>query len=108
MNSGKIADFGSSMTPNVEMMLNTGIENIIATPFVNGTYGAAATIGVPIIEGADYMEVHPLGRVEWIKFYSRLFDKRELGDSLFNSTCKRYNYLKELVLSAKKRRIPRL
>lgn len=106
MNSGKIADFGSSMTPNVEMMLNTGIENIIATPFVNGTYGAAATIGVPIIEGADYMEVHPLGRVEWIKFYSRLFDKRELGDSLFNSTCKRYNYLKELVLSAKKTENP--
>ena len=72
MKDGKIVDFGSSMTPNVEMMLNEGIEAIIATPFVNGTYGAAATIGVPIIEGADYMEMHPLGRTEWIKFYSRL------------------------------------
>ena len=99
MSYGKIVDFGSSMTPNVEMMLKEGVEAIIATPFVNGTYGAAATIGVPIIEGADYMEVHPLGRTEWIKFYSRLFNKKELGDSLFNETCKRYDYLKNMVSS---------
>lgn len=106
MKDGKIVDFGSSMTPNVEMMLNEGIEVIIATPFVNGTYGAAATIGVPIIEGADYMEMHPLGRTEWIKFYSRLFDKRRLGDSLFSATCERYNYLKELVTSAQRMEKP--
>lgn len=106
MKDGKIVDFGSSMTPNVEMMLNEGIEVIIATPFVNGTYGAAATIGVPIIEGADYMEMHPLGRTEWIKFYSRLFDKRRLGDSLFSATCERYNYLKGLVTSAQRMEKP--
>lgn len=100
MKSGRIVDFGSSMTPNVEMMLKEGVGAIIATPFVNGSYGAAATIGVPIIEGADYMEAHPLGRAEWIKLYSRLFDKKELGDSLFNETCRRYNYLMGLVSSA--------
>lgn len=100
MKSGRIVDFGSSMTPNVEMMLKEGVGAIIATPFVNGSYGAAATIGVPIVEGADYMEAHPLGRAEWIKLYSRLFDKKDLGDSIFNETCRRYNYLMGQVSSA--------
>jgi iron complex transport system substrate-binding protein len=94
--SGSMVDLGLAISPNVELMLNTGIEYVIATPFENVDYGAVGKTGIPIIEGADYMEVTPLGRAEWIKFFGLLFSRKELADSLFAATEARYLELKNL------------
>ncbi|MDR2968610.1 MAG: ABC transporter substrate-binding protein, partial [Tannerellaceae bacterium] len=82
--------------PNVEKMIEAGTEYVIASPFQNSSYGPVEKMGIPIIEGADYMEAHPLGRTEWIRFYGLLFDKEEVADSLFRATERRYLELKEL------------
>lgn len=95
--SGKIADIGESTSPNIEKIIDLGGEVIIASPFEHSGYGAVEKIGIPIIEGADYMETHPLGRCEWIRFYGLLLGKESLADSLFSSTVDNYNNLKELV-----------
>ena len=99
--SGRIADLGEATAPNVEKMIEIGAEVIIASPFQNSSYGPVEKIGVPIIEGADYMEDLPLGRTEWIRFYGLLFQKEQLADSIFKATEQRYLELKELTKKVK-------
>ncbi len=96
LKSGAIADLGESTAPNIERMMDIGTEVIISTPFKDAGYGPAEKLGIPIVEGADYMENHPLGRVEWIRFYGALLGAEELADSIFTATCSEYNRLKEL------------
>ncbi|GHT44277.1 iron ABC transporter substrate-binding protein [Bacteroidia bacterium] len=100
---GTIADLGAATSPNVEEMMERGIECIIATPFQNAGYGTAGKVGIPIIEGADYMEPTPLGRAEWICFFGLLFNKEEKADSIFRGTEQRYLALKELAGKATSR-----
>jgi len=90
--AGHLHDLGKSTSPNIEKVIEIGTEAIIASPFDNGSYGAAGKIGIPIIECADYMEADPLGRAEWIKFLGLLTDKSERADSLFREA--EANYLK--------------
>ncbi|MDD4514001.1 ABC transporter substrate-binding protein [Massilibacteroides sp.] len=99
--NGRIADLGESVSPNVERIVDINTEVIITSPFQNMSYGAVEKLGIPIIEGADYMENSPLGRAEWIRFYGLLFDKVELADSLFKETESRYVALKEKVADIK-------
>lgn len=94
---GRIADLGMSTSPNIEKIIDLDAEMIIASPFENSGYGNAEKIGVPIVEAADYMEGHPLGRTEWVRFYGLLFGCRDRADSLFFETCSRYDSLKALV-----------
>ena len=94
---GRIANLGMSTAPNIEKIIDMDTEVIIASPFENSGYGNAEKIGVPIVEAADYMEGHPLGRTEWVRFYGLLFGCRDRADSLFFETCSRYDSLKALV-----------
>lgn len=94
--AGRIADLGGATSPNIEKMIEIGAELVIASPFQNSSYGPVEKIGIPIIEGADYMEAFPLGRTEWIRFYGLLFGKEEMADSIFKETEQAYLSLKDL------------
>lgn len=98
--AGRIADLGEATAPNVEKMIDINAEIVIASPFQNSSYGPVEKIGIPIIEGADYMESLPLGRTEWIRFYGLLLGKEAKADSLFRSTEQRYLALKEIASKA--------
>lgn len=97
---GRIADLGMATSPSVERIMEIEADVIIASPYENSGYGAAEKIGVPIVEAADYMENHPLGRAEWVKFYGILFGCADRADSLFAAVEKRYNQLKQTVSQA--------
>lgn len=103
LKSGKIADMGEATSPNIEKMIDKGVELIIASPFQNSSYGPVEKLGVPIIEGADYMEGSPLGRTEWIRFYGLLFGKSAVADSIFKDTKDRYEALRALVSDTTRR-----
>lgn len=96
LKEGRIFDLGEATSPNVEQMIECEAEVVIASPFQNSSYGPVEKLGIPIIEGADYMESLPLGRTEWLKFYGLLFDKEAVADSIFRQTEQRYLALKEL------------
>jgi ABC-type Fe3+-hydroxamate transport system, periplasmic component len=99
LKKGKITDLGQATNPNTEKIIDSNAEVIIASPFQNTGYGGVEKLGIPIVEGADYMESTPLGRAEWIRFYGLLFDKTVLADSLFRETEQRYTNLKKLTAS---------
>ena len=91
---GRIADLGVSTSPNVEKIIDIGTDLIIASPFENSGYGAAEKLGIPIVEAADYMENHPLGRTEWVLFYGLLLGRREAAEAVFSQTEAHYQTLK--------------
>lgn len=97
LRDGRIIDLGEATSPNVEKMIETGAELVIASPFQNSSYGPVEKLGIPIIEGADYMESFPLGRTEWIRFYGMLFGKEQVADSIFRDTERKYLDLKRLI-----------
>lgn len=97
--SGRIADLGEATAPDIEKMIELGAELIIASPFQNSSYGPVEKTGIPIFEGADYMESLPLGRTEWVRLYGLLFGKEQQADSIFRATEQRYLGLKTRVAS---------
>lgn len=101
--SGRITDCGMATSPNVEKIMEIGGEIIIASPFEHGGYGQVEKLGIPIFESADYMETHPLGRVEWIRVYGMLSGREAQADSLINATVENYNSLKDLAAGAVER-----
>ena len=100
---GRIADLGVSTSPNVEKIIDIGTEMIIASPFENSGYGSAEKLGIPIVEAADYMENHPLGRTEWVLFYGLLLGEREVAEQVFARTEAHYNELKAMAAQVKDR-----
>lgn len=96
LKSQEIADLGKSSSPNLEKMIDLEAEIIIASPFENVSYGAVEKTDLAIVEAADWMENHPLGRTEWIRLYGLLFGQREKADSIFYESMSKYNELKKL------------
>lgn len=89
-----IMDCGSSMQPDIERIIALHPEALLISPFENnGGYGKLDKLRIPIIETADYMEISPLGRAEWIKLYGLLLSSSK-ADSLFSAIEKEYLQLK--------------
>lgn len=104
LKDGQIVDLGSSISPNIERMIEVRPDAILASPFENsGGHGRIEQLGTPIIECADYMETSPLGRAEWVRFYGLLLGQEQLADSLFEKTRQRYQSLCDLAHTAKNR-----
>ena len=94
LKTGSIKDAGSALSPNVEIIVACKPDAIINNPYQNAGHGVVGTLGIPIIEMADYMERTPLARAEWIKFLGILYGNKTAADSIFNATVKSYTTLK--------------
>lgn len=104
---GKIRDLGSSNAVSIEQIMDLQPDLLMPSPYESqGGYGRLEQMGIPIMECADYMEVSPLARAEWIRVYGILFGVEERADSLFNAIEKRYVELRTLAQKAVHR--PRL
>jgi iron complex transport system substrate-binding protein len=55
-----------------------------------GQFKKIEDLRIPVVLNGDYLEKHPLGRAEWMKFMALFFEKEKLADSLFNQIEKNY------------------
>lgn len=101
--NGSIAGLGQASNPDIEKIIDLEPQAIWATPIEGQTYGSLSKAGIPIIETPDYMEPTPLGRAEWVRFYSLFFGNENYTDSLFNITVNNYNSIKEKVAGTTER-----
>lgn len=93
---GRIADIGSSMEPSLERLISLKPDAVLISPFQNAGHGVVDKAGVPVVECADYMELTPLGRAEWSKFYAMLVEGIAPSNSrVFDQSRLRYNRLVE-------------
>lgn len=89
-------NMSDDVVPNVERIANLNADVILVSPFENcGGFGGIETLGIDIVQCADYMESTPLGRAEWMRFFGRLFGHGEKADSLFNSIEQNYLQLSQ-------------
>lgn len=95
---GKIKDIGNTQSINTELVLDLAPECLI-TFAVKGENKAISTIenaNIPILYNADWVEQHPLGKTEWIKFFGILFDKTEEANRIFEEIKTAYEKAKAL------------
>ncbi|MEQ8243175.1 ABC transporter substrate-binding protein [Fulvivirga sp.] len=98
IDDGFVKDLGVDSDINLEELIALDPDMIMAYT-IGGDYGQfnkMEQLGVPAILNAEYLEEHPLGRAEWLKFMAAFFDKETMADSVFNSIEERYNELLSL------------
>lgn len=95
---GRIIDLGNSARPDAERLIELAPDALFVSSVNNpSAFEKFRHAGIPVIECADYMETHPLGRSEWLRFYGLLFQCQVRADSLFHTTAKAYNAVKQAV-----------
>lgn len=86
MDEGDLLYAGKYSKPDYELLTkeecDLAIENtmIYHTPEVKEKL---ESLGIPVLVETSSYEEHPFGRMEWIKLYGLLFDRREEAESFF-------------------------
>jgi iron complex transport system substrate-binding protein len=99
INSGLVVDLGVDKEMNLEQLIDLA-PNMLMAYTIGGDFGQFNKIeqmGIPVVLNAEYLEEHPLGRAEWIKFMAVFFNKEEMADSVFNEIESKYLKLQSLV-----------
>ena len=93
---GKITELGPTNDLNIERLISLNPTLVMAFSMGNdlGVIDKIRKAGIPVVMNADYMENHPLGRAEWIKFVSLFFNRYQKADSIFNSIRDHYNNIR--------------
>jgi len=105
IDSGKVQDLGVDNEMNLELLMSLNPEIVMAYT-IRGNMGQFEQIqnaDIPVVINAEYLESHPLGRAEWIKFMALFFNKEEMADSIFKSIESEYNSLQSKVDNVEKK-----
>lgn len=98
IDAGKVEELGIDKGMNIEKL-------VVLKPDVVMSYTMTADLGqlkkiqelgIPVILNAEYLEEHPLGRAEWIKFMALFFEKEKQADKVFTMIEKNYLETKKL------------
>lgn len=87
METGNITYVGSSNAPDYELI--AALEPQVAMVYT-GPYGQVDLIekfdelGITYVVDNDYLENHPFGRMEWMKFAAAFYDKEIHASKMFN------------------------
>lgn len=101
IDSGLVTDVGSASNPNLELLVSLNPDIVMAFGMQNNEHFKKIQLAdIPVVYNADYMELSPLGRAEWIKFTSLFFNQEQKADSIFNEIAIRYDSLQSLAASA--------
>ncbi|MEA2105299.1 MAG: ABC transporter substrate-binding protein [Bacteroidota bacterium] len=96
------------------IIVDVGYENHLNYELIAGmnpdiviTYGVGSEVssynqklndlGIETMIIPEYLETHPLGKLEWIKFFAALYDKEDKAESYFQMVESEYNLLVDLV-----------
>ena len=79
-----------SLQPDVVFAYGVGAE-------MAGNIQKFTDLGIPLVFVADYLESDPLGKAEWVKFFSLFFDKEGIASTFFSEIEAKYNDVKNLV-----------
>lgn len=85
VDAGQVTDLGVDKGMNLEVLFSLK-PSLVMGYTMNSDLGQLRKIkelGIPIIVNAEYLEKHPLGRAEWIKFMALFFNKEQQADSIF-------------------------
>ena len=91
MEAGDIRYAGKYSAPDYEMLLQNGCRLAIVNTMITHTPEVAdklEELGIPVIVDYASYEAHPLGRMEWIRFYGALCGCEEKAEAVFEEQVK--------------------
>jgi iron complex transport system substrate-binding protein len=101
IDSGKVVDLGTDKGMNIEKLAEVHPDLVMGYTMTAdyGQFKKIEELGIPVAINAEYLEEHPLGRAEWIKFMALFLDKEKEADKVFQMI--ETNYLSTLALAEK-------
>jgi iron complex transport system substrate-binding protein len=86
IDEGKVQELGVDKGLNMELLAASKPALVMGYTMTGdyGQYKKMEDLGIPVAINAEYLEKHPLGRAEWIKFMALFFNKQKEADSVFN------------------------
>ena len=103
LKEGKTHKIGIEGNFDNEVIIAINPDVIFISPFKRGGYDAIRNVEIPMIPHLGYKELTPLGQAEWIKVIGLLTDNASLANSTFEAIESRYNNLKSIVDTVKRR-----
>jgi iron complex transport system substrate-binding protein len=99
IDEGKVKDLGIDKGMNIEMLYTLKPSLVMGYTMTKdlGQLKKIQELGIPVVINAEYLEKHPLGRAEWIKFMALFFGKEKQADSVFAEIEKEYLTTQKLV-----------
>jgi len=103
IDQGKVKDLGIDKGMNIEMLYTLKPSLVMGYTMTKdlGQLKKIQELGTPVVINAEYLEKHPLGRTEWIKFMALFFGKEKEADSVFAEIEKEYLSTQQLVNEVK-------
>lgn len=92
IDSGKVAELGVDKGINLERLVVLKPDLVMGYTMTSdyGQFKKIEELGTPVVINSEFLEKHPLGRAEWIKFMALFFNKEIQADSIFRSIEKNY------------------
>lgn len=90
--AGEVIELGVDKALNLERLavLEPGMVMGYTVSSDYGQFRKIESMGIPVVINSEYLETHPLGRAEWIKFMALFFHKERQADSIFTFIEKNY------------------
>ena len=98
MNEGRIVYAGKYSKPDYELIVANGCDLVIENTMIYHSPDVLEQLkvfNIPYIIDYSSYEEHPLGRVEWIKFYGALLGKEDEARAIFDEEKKMVDEIKE-------------
>ncbi|HEY9044676.1 MAG TPA: ABC transporter substrate-binding protein [Ohtaekwangia sp.] len=92
VDAGKVTELGIDKGINLERLAVLKPDMLMGYALSSdyGQFKKIEELGVPVVINAEYLEKHPLGRAEWIKFMAVFFNREKEADSVFQEIKKNY------------------
>ena len=104
--SGDVRDIGYDQSLNYELIIDME-PDVIFMYGVEGTVGSTISklqdLGLQPVMCGDYLEAHPLGKVEWIKFFGEFYDKGREADIIYRGIDSAYIAVSDLSAGLEKK-----
>jgi iron complex transport system substrate-binding protein len=101
IDGGKVLDLGVDKGMNMERLVMLKPDMVMGYTMSSdyGQFKKVEELGIPVVLNAEYLEKHPLGRSEWIKFMALFFNKEKQADSIFRVIEKNYLEIQKITTS---------
>ncbi|MBL7835518.1 MAG: ABC transporter substrate-binding protein [Cyclobacteriaceae bacterium] len=105
IDAGKVEELGIDKGMNIEKLVMLKPDMVMSYTMTAdlGQLKKIQELGIPVVLNAEYLEEHPLGRAEWIKFMALFFEKEKEADKIFSMIEQNYLETKKLVSRVSKR-----
>jgi iron complex transport system substrate-binding protein len=85
-----VKTFGEYSGINTELVLSENVDLIITSSYGEAERNEVIETNIPVIKATEWVENHPLGRAEWIKFFGFLLGKETEATTYFESIENQY------------------